>query len=127
MTPYASVALFKRAGKINFKPPRKERSTTATQARKSAIRYWRGNIGGDDVLTRVLLVREVGGQIEVSERGPATGADRPWMAYTVDMARALKDTHLAACMREIGVSGADVPVEVPDVLVINGMVYRREI
>lgn len=127
MTPFASVALFKRAGKTNFKPPRKERPTAVTQARKSAIRYWRGNIAGDDVLSRVLVVREFAGSLEISERGPSTGADRPWTTYTVDMAKAAKEPHLAACMREIGISGDDVPVAVPDVLVINGFVYRREI
>lgn len=127
MTPFASVALFKRGGKINFKPPRKERSDTVTQARKSAIRYWRGNIAGDDVLTRVLVVREIAGSLEISERGPLAGADRPWTTYTVDTARAAKEPHLAACMKEIGIDPDDVPVAVPDVLVINGNVYRREL
>ena len=127
MTPFASVALFKRSGKINFKPPRKERSDTVTQARKSAIRYWRGNIAAPDILTRVLLVREFGGRIEISERGPQTGAERPWTLYTLDTAKAAQEPHLAACMKEIGIDADEAPVAVPDVLVINGNVYRREI
>jgi len=126
MTPFASVAIFKRGGKSAFKPPRKERSDTVTQARKSAIRYWRGNISGDDALTRVLVVREFAGKLEVSERGPVT-SDRPWTTYTVDLARAAKDGPLAACMREIGIGAEDAEAVLPDVLVINGATYRREI
>jgi hypothetical protein len=127
MTPFASVALFKRAGKLTFKPPRKERSDTATQARKSAIRFWRGNIGGDDVLTRVIVVREFGGMLEISERGGAVGAERPWTTHRIDLAIAAREPHLAACMREIAIDATDVQPPVPDVLVINGFTYRREI
>lgn len=127
MTPFASVALFKRAGKMTFKPPRKERSDTATQARKSAIRFWRGNIGGDDVLSRVIVVREFGGMLEISERSGTIGAERPWTEYSLDLSAAAQAPHLAACMKEIGIDAIDIPPAVPDVLVINGFTYRREI
>lgn len=55
MTSFASVVLFKREGVTWFKPPRKERPEALTQARKAAMRFWRGNLSEGDALVRVIL------------------------------------------------------------------------
>lgn len=126
MTPFASVAMFKRAGKTMFLPPRKELVADATQARKAASRYWNNRITGDDVLTRVVLVRASGPLIEISERAyTAAGPSRNWLTYTADAADAVG--HIRACLAELGVDPERAPPPMPETLEINGILYRREI
>ncbi len=92
MTPFASVALFGNSnGDVVFKPPRKERPTNLTQARKAAMRYWRGR-AGDDTLMCVIVVREFAGRLEMSERAADTNS-RPWREFTRDIETARQDPH----------------------------------
>ncbi|MCL4767759.1 MAG: hypothetical protein KJZ80_16145 [Hyphomicrobiaceae bacterium] len=123
MTPYASVALFGRNGDVLFSPPHKERPTNITQARKAAARFWRSNLTAGDTLGSVILVREFAGQMEISER--AAGSNRPWLEFTREIAEARQEPHLAACLDVLRVGPGRA--EVPDVLEINGVIYRRDI
>ena len=127
MTPFASVALFRRDGSTVFKAPRKEPNADKTQARKSASRYWRGNIAEPDGLTRIILVQVTGQLIYVAERAAVGGLDRPWVEYHLDHAAAAKTPHIAACLAELGVDASAAPPPLPDTLEINGVIYRREI
>lgn len=122
MTPFASVALFRRNGGVAFKPPRKERPADVTQARKAAMRYWAGHHG--EALIRVFLVREFAGKLEISERGPA---DALWKGYDREIRGAEAEPHIAACLGELGIDPNASPPPLPDMLNINGFVYRREI
>jgi hypothetical protein len=124
MTPFASVALFKRSGEIVFKPPRKERPADLTQARKAAMRFWSGNLSSGDVLVKVILLREFAGRLEISE---GTGEGKPWICYAETPANAARVIHLSAAMAELGIDPNAEPATVPDVLVINGLTYRRDI
>ncbi|WP_421930070.1 hypothetical protein [Nitratireductor rhodophyticola] len=127
MTPYASVALIKRNGNVVFRRPRKETQTIPTQVRKAAMRYWRSAMAETDTLIRVALVREVGGRVEICERQDKQDRDRAWVRYEKTLHDAAKEAHIAACLAELGVKAEDAPPAVPDVLTINGFVYRREI
>lgn len=122
MTPFASVALFRRNGSVVFKAPRKEASDTATQARKSASRFWSGNIQEPDKLTKIVLVQWIGKAAHVSER-----QGQHWIEYRIDHAEALKQPHLAACLSELGIDPDNAPPTMPDTLEINGVIYKREI
>ncbi|TIR70166.1 MAG: hypothetical protein E5X15_26510 [Mesorhizobium sp.] len=124
MTPFASVALFRRNNGVVFKPPRKERPEDTTQARKAAMRYWAGHITAPDVLVKVILVREFAGKLEISERGPN---DTNWIGYDREIKGAEGEPHIAACMAELGIDASMAMPPLPDVLNINGFVYRREI
>lgn len=127
MTIFASVALFKRDGAIRYRPPRKEPSDTETQARKSAARYWRGNIAEPDVLSKVVLVSAAGRLVTISERPINAARGRPWVTWTAHPLEAAKQPHIAACLAELGVDPAAAPPPMPDTLEINGVIYRREI
>lgn len=127
MTPFASVGLYRRASAVVFKPPRKEHQNDISQARKAAIRHWRSAASDTDELLRVIVVREFGGRLEVSERTNSTGREQPWIEYRADLADAAREPHLAACMRELGIDPNAVPPPVPDVLIINGHTYRRDL
>jgi hypothetical protein len=123
MSRFVSVALFKRGGNTVFKPARKEASPEKTQARKSASRFWNGNIIEPDKLTKVIVVEIVGQIVHVSERGHA----RSWVDYRMTVAEAAKQAHLAACLAELGIDPAAALPPMPDTLEINGVIYRREI
>ncbi|HEY5797689.1 MAG TPA: hypothetical protein VIU82_22015 [Bosea sp. (in: a-proteobacteria)] len=123
MPPFASIALFRRNGSVVFKPARKESSAEKTQARKSASRYWNGNIVEPDVLVKLVVVQATGRAVTISERQ----GGRDWLEYTIDTAEAAKQPHVAACLAELGVDAASAPAAMPDVLEINGAIYRREI
>lgn len=123
MTPFASVALIRRNGKTVFKPPRKERPADVTQARKAAVRYWRGAMSNGDVLAKVIVLREFAGKLEISESA-TLGA---WTGHAAEIATAAREPHLAACLGELGILATDAAPPVPDVLVINGFTYRRDI
>ena len=127
MTPYASLALIRRNGAIVFRPPRKERPDDITQARKAAFRYWRSSLTGDDVLVKVIVMREFAGNLEISERGASDDIRSPWTQYETNPQAEAKEPHLAACMAELGIDPSATPASVPDVLEINGFIYRREI
>lgn len=124
MTPFTSLAIVRRDGEITFRRPRKERPDTATHARKSAARYWnRTHPKGYDLIKLVVL-RERAGVIEIAER--RTG-EIAWTEYTASVQEAIREPHLAACLGEIGIGADFAPPGVPDVLVINGQKYRRDI
>lgn len=128
MTLFASVALFRRDGKLTFKSPRKEAPHTETQARKAASRFWNMAIRQPDKLTKTILVRVRPGSaiVDVTERDmirPRT----PWVTFAIDTAEAMKQPHIAACLAELGVDVGAVPLPLPDVLEINGAVYVRQI
>lgn len=126
MTPFASVAIFRRNNQLTFKPPRKEPLPNATQARKAAARYWRGNIQEPDKLSRVLLVNVRGTTVHVAEREWRSG-NRAWVEYPMQIAEALDDPAIAACLGELGVDGSAAPPPLPDTLEINGAIYVRQI
>lgn len=127
MTLFASVALFKRNSGIVFKAARKEPNPNKTQARKSAARYWTGNIVEPDVLTKIILVQCAGQLIHVAERATNNSRDQPWVEFRLQHAEALKLPHVAACLAELGVDPAAAMPPLPETLEINGVVYRREI
>lgn len=124
MTPFASVALFHRDNAVKFRPPRKEPCQDKTQARKSASRYWRGNIVEPDALTKIFLVQHDGGTVYVCERATS---GQSWVEYRLDPDKAIKTPHIAACLAELGIDPADAPPPMPDVLEINGIIYRRDL
>lgn len=126
MTPFASVALYVRRGSVVFKPPRKEREVVATQARKAAARYWRAKTTLGDRLAKVILVREVSGHIEISERAANTTSDNPWRTYMTSGA-SVSEAHIAACLSELGIDHLRAQPTMPDVLEINGVIYRRDV
>lgn len=124
MTPFVSAAIVRKSGDVTFRRPRKERPDDATQARKAAARFWnRTHPTGYDLIKLVVL-RERSGIIEIAER--RTG-EIAWTEYTASVAEAYREPHLAACLGEIGIDAQFAPPEVPDVLIINGQVYRRDI
>lgn len=125
MTPFVSVALIRRDGEIVFRRPRKERPEVATQARKAAARFWNRTLGSEDTLVKLIVLRERAGIIEIGER--ASAEPGPWTEYTASVQEAHREPHLAACLGEIGIDATFAPPEVPDVLVINGHTYRRDL
>jgi len=127
MPVFASVALIRRNGATVYKPPRKERSATETQARKSAARFWCGHIADPDVLLKVVLVSAAGPLIQIAERAAAGGRDQPWVSYQLHASEAVKQPQVAACLSELGIDPDAAPPLLPDTLEINGVIYRREI
>lgn len=124
---YASVALFRRNGQTTYRAPRKEPFEQQAQARKAAAKYWRGNIQEPDRLERVVLVNVDRSMVHVAERARNASSGRPWTEHTMQIAQAFEHPHLAACLNEIGVDLESAPAVMPDVLEINGLIYRREI
>lgn len=127
MTLHVSVALFRRDGRPTFKTPRKEASDNITQARKAAARFWRGNIRDPDKLQRIFVVSASGNAISVSECTERTGLTNRWTEQALSAAQANEQPHLAVCLTELGIDPDRAPPPMPDVLEINGVVYRREI
>ncbi len=123
MTLYASVALFRREGRMTFKAPRKEASGIVTQARKSASRFWNAAIQEPDKLMKTAVVHCTGNTAHIAENS----GTRRWVEYKLSLAEAATQPHLAACLVELGVDAKKAPPPMPDVLEINGVVYRREI
>lgn len=124
MTGYASVAVFKRDGNTVFRAPRREASTEKTQARKSASRFWKGAISAPDKLVKIVVVTRERNHIVVSERRQP---GRGWIEFEADAAQISAQTHLSACLAELGIDAASAPAPLPDFLEINGAIYRREI
>lgn len=124
MTPIASVALFQRNGQITFKRARKESSIEVTQARKTAARYWRGNVTAPDRLLSIFTLYVQNGVAHVSER--RVGGRYAWIEYPAQVAT-ITQPHLLACIAELGVDPQKAPPPMPDTLEINGLIYRREI
>jgi hypothetical protein len=122
-TPYASVAMFRRDGVSCFLPPRKERPPQLTQARKAACRHWAGKHG--DAIMKIVLVREYGGRLEVSERGNGGAKENPWNSYTRDLFAQDTEPHLKACLAELGINAYNSAPGFPDVITLNGIKYRR--
>lgn len=125
MTPFVSCALIRRDGEIVFRRPRKERPDTPTHARKAAARFWSRTLTEGDKLVKLIVLRERAGIIEIGER--ITAAPGPWTEYTASVSEAFQSPHLAACLGEIGIDAAFAPPPVPDVLIVNGFTYRRDI
>lgn len=128
MTPFASVALFRRDGKLTFRAPRKEAPDSETQARKASARYWNGATRSPDKLVKTVLVRVRPGAaiVDVAERSMHRPRE-PWVTFALDTAEAVKQPHLAACLAELGVDIGAVPPPLPDTLEINGAIYVRQI
>jgi len=124
MTPFASVALIRREGQIVFRKPRKERPDVATQARKAAARFWGRTPASTDKLMKLIILREIDGKIEIAER--PTG-ETVWTEYTSTVQEAMREPHLAACLAELGIAADYGPPPMPDTLIINGHIYRKDI
>lgn len=125
MSMFASVAVFKREGQLQFKPPRKEPHGDQAQARKSAARYWSGNIASPDKLQKIVLVRTDGSLASIAERPTNASRDRPWIEFTRQISEAANDPVVAACLAELGVDPSTKPPPIPEELTINGALYRR--
>lgn len=123
MNLFASVALFRREGRMTFKAPRKEASSVVTQARKSASRFWNAAIIEPDKLAKIVVVHCVGQIAHVAENS----GGRRWVEYSLSYSEAAAQPHLAACLGELGIDASKAPPVLPDVLEINGAIYRREI
>jgi len=124
---YASVALIRRNGAIVFRPPRKERPTDITQARKAAQRHWNASLANGDVLEKVVLVREFDGRLEISERARNAGKEKPWVKFFLSTQVTENEPHIAACIKELGLNSYSGFPAIPDTLIINGITYRREL
>jgi len=124
---YASVCLFRRNGQTTYRAPRKEPFEQQAQARKAAAKYWRGNIQEPDKLDRVVLVNVDRSTVHVAERGKSASSGRPWVEHTMQIIEAMQQPHLSACLDELGVDTDNAPNALPEILEINGIVYRREI
>ncbi len=126
MTAYASTCLFTRDEQMRFRKARREISTKETQARKSATRYWRNVILEPDALEKIVVVCVVAGSplIEIAERNP-TGRD--WHLSKMEIAAAAEEPHLMSCLDLLGVDPKASPPPMPDVLEINGFIYKREL
>lgn len=129
MSLFVSVALFRRNGQPTFRPPRKEASDTSTHARKTAARFWGGAIQEPDKLTKVFVVRADSIRVTVAERSFTASSNRwnPWVEYALTPAEAADQPHIAACLAELGIDPTKAPPPLPDVIEINGAIYRREI
>jgi len=128
MTTFASVALFSRDGRMTFRPPRKEASDTVTQARKSAARHWNNAIKLPDKIGKVILVSHRRGTsiIDLSERDMRKPRSA-WIDYSLEIVDAIRQANIQACMIELGITPDTAPPPLPDILTINGAIYRREI
>jgi len=124
MTPFASVGIYANSSGTIYKGPRKERPLDLTQARKAAMRHWAKEERNNERLVRVVLAREINGMLEVSEKIPG---ERHWLHYDVVIQLIADDPRLMAILAELGIDQNAAPPPLPDVLVINGHTYRRDI
>ena len=123
MTAFATTALFRRNGQMTFRHPVKQVQDNITQARKSAARLWQGAIKAPDKLARIIVVHGDTQRIGLSERTPAGR----WVETFIPATVAAEQPHLAACLKELGIDLASAPPSLPEVIEINGAIYRREI
>lgn len=121
---FVSTALFRREGAVLFRPPRKEFHRDPTQARKAAARFWNGAVKAPDLLRKIILVSRHGEKIEVAER---IASERRWQVDRMSPREAEDIPYLAACMTELGVDPHRAQPPMPDILEINGVIYRRDI
>jgi len=126
MTPYASTCLFKRDDQLRFRSARRENSTEETQARKSATRFWRNVIKQPDTLEKIVIVRVQAGSpvLEIAERDPV---GRSWRLAKMEISLAAEEPHLMSCLEALGVDPKASPPPMPDVMEINGFIYKREL
>jgi hypothetical protein len=127
MTLYVSLAVFKRNGVPTFRPPRKEAPDTLTQARKAAARYWSASIVEPDKIHAIYVMAVNRGLIDVSECNPRVARRSPWVSYTKQAGELAEEGHFAAALTELGIDIERAPSPLPDVLEVNGVLYRREI
>lgn len=123
MTAFATTALFRRNGQMTFRQPAKIVLDNLTQARKSAARLWQGAIKAPDKLARIIVVHGDAQRIGLSERTPAGR----WVETFIPATVAAEQPHLAACLRELGIDIEKSPPPLPDVIEINGVIYRRDL
>lgn len=123
MTAFATTTLFRRNGQMTFRQPVKQVQENITQARKSAARLWNGAIKAPDRLSRIVVVHGDAQRIGISER---TTAGR-WTETFIPASVAAEQPHLAACLKELGIDLGAVPPPLPEVIELNGVVYRRDI
>lgn len=121
MTQFATVALFRRDGVLTYRPPLKLVLDNLTQARKSAARHWMGTIRNPDKVSRIIVLSGDSRTLSLSERA-ATGQ---WIETQIPTGVALQQAHLAACLPLLMIEKPQAAL--PDVLEINGAIYRREI
>lgn len=126
MQQFASVALFRRNGQMTFRAPIRRSYENLTQARKSAARVWNGSIRSPDKINRVIVVCPGAKGLHVSERA-INGAFSDWTEQVMSPAEAVRQPHLSACMEALGIDPSQAAPPMPDVLEINGVIYRREI
>ena len=129
MTLFVSVPLFRRNGQSTYRAPRKEASGSSTHARKTAARFWNAAVREPDKLLKVFVVSADGYRVSVSERSFTATGNRwnPWIEQIMTPVQAAAHPHLAACLAELGIDPSKAPPPMPDVLEINGVIYRREI
>lgn len=123
MTAFATVALFRRNGQMTFRQPVKQVQENITQARKASARLWNAAIKAPDRLSRIIVVHGDAQRVGLSER---TTAGR-WTETFIPATVAAEQPHLLACLKELGIDPGAVPPPLPDVIEINGVVYRRDI
>ena len=123
MTSFATVALFRRNGQMTFRPAVKQVQDNLTQARKSSARLWQGAIKAPDKLVRIIVVHGDAQRIGLSERTPAGR----WVETFIPATVAAEQPHLLACLKELGIDPGTVPPPLPDVIEINGVIYRRDL
>lgn len=126
MQQFASVALFRRNGQMTFRAPMRQNHDNVTQARKAASRVWNGAIRAPDKLVKIVVVHREGLLVNVSEKAISAPSGQ-WIQDFLPPAKAAEQPHLAACLKELGINPAEMPPPMPDVLEINGAIYRREI
>lgn len=123
MTAFTTTALFRRNGQMTFRQPVKQVQENLTQARKASARLWNGAIKAPDKLVRIVVVHGDAQRIGISER---TTAGR-WTETFIPATVAAEQPHLLACLKELGIDPGTVPPPLPDVIEINGVIYRRDL
>lgn len=123
MRVFATTALFRRNGQMTFRQPVKIVLDNLTQARKSAARLWQGAIRQPDKLARIIVVHGDAQRIGLSERTPAGR----WVETFIPATVAAEQPHLAECLKVLGIDLTSAQPPLPDVIEINGILYRRDI
>ncbi|MGZ2448311.1 hypothetical protein ACVIRO_001065 [Rhizobium ruizarguesonis] len=111
----------------SFVRPGKKAPTEGTQARKAAQRHWNGSLATGDILEKVVLVREFNGRLEIAERPRNGRKENPWVSFCRDIDATENEPHIQACIKELGIKSYSDLITPPDILVINGITYRREL
>lgn len=129
MTTFASVALFRRNGQVTFRAPMKQVQDNSTQARKSAARIWNSAVRSPDKILKVMVVSLSDVRSVIVHERAFTSPSSRWVVTVMSATAAAEQPHLAACLKELGIDPAEAKASpsMPDVLEVNGVIYRREI